>query len=891
MLRIDDFVTDNRDILNCLKTAVIKRQKELEIWDTEEMKVRFNKYKNAYNGTDTVYEYDYSTEELNAIGIVNSNDIIVIQRDVRELSRFATLAQREQLHANKRQKIIANYKEENRYVLTLMGYPYREEDYIYLGYHIDGITDNTPLHLMSQGELSILENKGILEEIIKKNEDKEYLNFIQRRIPFYVTRTADKFGLLYIDTVNYNIGYRVAEVYEYLRLAFARTVFNEYYNDSYEYYEPIMATYLICATMYVILAENPMNILEFDFTSDDILDSLYKTFSIPYVADLPKNVRIAFAEKINRVLRFKGDKSSIINIAEAFGIKDVYQYILYKEYVDFEKGYDKSKSLKDNYKLSFVRVPIGASDLHNYIYNIREGDTKAKIPFNEFVANDKRWGLGRDKLEDMVLKENFSFLTTKYIGVDNVVSLTENAFTQSEFMSFLFGNKERLGDFKLTLTKAQLPATLWEAFVYAMILIINKNGFEDDIIKDTEGLVYIYGIDNHFKLNQDIVDAFQRNLPKDMEYLTYYKTVNSSMSVVDFLDVLLHNRNALGVLRKMIETEHFDYHIMKELMKLEHMVGTMAVNHYYKDIKNYNTYSEWLSHTNPALYTHLQSLRATGANVESNMNEELLSLIEDLYNYCNPSHLAARDNLLSFLSKIKEDEAQTIKTTMFKMIAFLKSYTVDLRLSGTSYVFDDYERILSETLIKNHVWLWDRLTTTTFEEATMTVKMSGLHSYLEVTDLLHRKGERDRSKVLYPPWITVPNTVEYIRPDLNEFTYDDGFQKWFKEYDNDFFYIEDTIPHVRVKVWEHDREIIIDDYAFQKKFREFENDDVITLDILNDKYKTYFWDRHAKLGFYDTLKNKTKKRLYSDLRVYDTLIKRESGRLQTDIVDIINIGG
>ena len=225
------------------------------------------------------------------------------------------------------------------------------------------------------------------------------------------------------------------------------------------------------------------------------------------------------------------------------------------------------------------------------------------------------------------------------------------------------------------------------------------------------------------------------------------------------------------------------------------------------------------------------------------------------------------------------------------MIAFLKSYTVDLRLSGTSYIFDDYERILSETLIKNHVWLWDRLTTTTFEEATMTVKMSGLHSYLEVTDLLHRKGDTHRSKVLYPPWITVPNTVEYLRPDLNEFTYDDGFQRWYKEYDDDYFYIDDTIPHVRVKVWEHDREIIIDDFAFQKKFREFENDDVVTFDILNDKYRTYFWDRHASLGFYDTIKNKTKKREYSSLRVYDTLIKRETGRLQTDIVDIINIGG
>ena len=354
MRRIDDFVTDNRDILNCLKTAVIKKQKELEYFDTEEMRIRFNIYRNAKNKTDSVYEYEYTVEDFYNIGYYNQDNIIRIQRFPRDIKQYLSEAQCEELLENKRVEIVNGYKEENAYVLTLMGYPTKEEDYIYLGYHIDGIRDNTPIHLMSEGELSILINKGLLDEIIEKNSDKEYLNYITRRIPFYLTRTTEPFGLLYIDTTKYNVGYRVAEVYEYMRIAYMKTQYNEYYHDSYDYYEPLTATYLICGTMYMILAENPINILEFDFTSDDILDSLYKTFSIPYVADLPKSVRIAFAEKINRVLRFKGDKSSIINIAEAFGIKDVYQYILYKEYVDFEKGYDPSKSLEENYKLYFV---------------------------------------------------------------------------------------------------------------------------------------------------------------------------------------------------------------------------------------------------------------------------------------------------------------------------------------------------------------------------------------------------------------------------------------------------------------------------------------------------------------------------------------------------------
>lgn len=886
MLRIDDFVTDNRDILNCLKTAVIKKQKELEYFDTDEMRIRFNIYRNAKNQTDSIYEYDYTIKDFNDVGYFNQDNIMRMQRFPKDIKLYLNETQCENILLNKRKEIVEGYVEENEYVLTLMGQPTQIEDHIYIGEHIEGIRDFIPLHKMTEGELSILINKGIFKQILDLNEDKEYLNYITRKIPFYVTRTTEPFGLLYIDTTSYNVGYRVAEIYEYLRIAYMRTQYNEYYHDSYDYYEQLTATYLICATMYMILAENPINILEFDFTSDEILDSLYRTFSIPYVSDLPKSVRIAFAEKINRVLRFKGDKSSIINIAEAFGIKDVYQYILYKEYADFEKGYDPTKSANENYKLYFVRAPIGARDLHKFIYNVKEGDNKAKIPYDEFVSGDKRWGLGYDKLKEYALKENFSYVTTKYIGVDNVISLTENAFTQSEFLSFLFGNKKRLGDFKITLTKANIQASLWDAFVYSMILIMNKNGYEDDIIKDPEGLVYIYGIDNHFKLTEEVAEAFNSRVPKDLEYLSYYKTVNNSMSIVDFLDVLLHNRNALGVLRRMIREENFDYAIMKELMKLEHMIGTMAINHYYGKIKDYNSYSDYLATSNPPLYTHLQSLKVT-ANVEDSMNEELLSVIEDLSNYCNPSHTPARDNLLAFLSKIKEDEAQTIKTTMFKMIAFLKTYTVDLRVSNTSYVFDDYERILAEVLIKNHVWLWDRVTTTTYEEATQTVKMTGLHSYLEVTDLIHRKGARDRSKVMYPPWITVPNKTEYLRPDYNGVTFDTCFQTWSKQYDHDFVDIFESIPHIIYKVYEKDKEIIIHDSLTQKHSREYENDYVEPIEILNDKYRWYFWDRYSNLGIKDSISNKSKFDLNTDVKIYDTIKCRETNRLQTDIVDII----
>ena len=106
MLRIDDFVTDNRDILNCLKTAVIKKQKELEYFDTEEMRIRFNIYRNAKNKTDSVYEYEYTVEDFYNIGYYNQDNIIRIQRFPRDIKQYLSEAQCEELLENKRVEMV-----------------------------------------------------------------------------------------------------------------------------------------------------------------------------------------------------------------------------------------------------------------------------------------------------------------------------------------------------------------------------------------------------------------------------------------------------------------------------------------------------------------------------------------------------------------------------------------------------------------------------------------------------------------------------------------------------------------------------------------------------------------------------------------------------------------
>ena len=871
----------NKDILNCLQTAVIKRQRELERNDTTEQKVKFAKYKDAYNKTDTVYEYTYSVEDYRKIGLTDRDTIIAINQNIRDMSLYLSQEQMETLLINKREEVLANYKETNPYVLTLMGEPSNEKDYVYIPYHIDGVRDGIPVHTMTDGEISVIVNRGTLDELKEQNPTLDYLKFLNRRVTAYTVRTASQFALLYIDTTNYTVGYQVAEIYERYRMSFMRTIYNEYYNTSYEFYEALMGAYLISAVMFTILTENALSILEFDFTSDDILDSLYETFSIPNMEDLPKSVRIAFAEKINRILMNKGSRQSIIDIADAFGVGEVYQYVLYKEYRDAEVGYNPELSDEENYRLYFIRVPLKESDIHKYIYSTSSAsDGQTKIPFDDFVSIDRRWGQGTDNLSSLVLSKDFSYMTTKYIGVDNVISLVDNALSQSEFLSILFSNKEKLGDYKLNLNRPNIMASLWDAFLYCMILIINKNGYEDTIIKDSEGLCYIYGINSELALTDEVIEEFKRHLPSKYYYLLNYQKPNKNMNVSQFMDLCIHNRDTLQALRDTILNWDGDYVIAQHLVKLEDIISHMQINTYYGEMKEYDTYSKYLEYTNPELYTHLESVQANPESADYEMREELLSAIEDLQRYCNPTDDPDKASILDFLNKIQEDEASTVKTSMFKMIAFLKSYTVDMRMTGTTYVFEDYVKIMSETVAKYNIYEWSRLSIK--DECSITIHSRDLHSYLTFADQFKENSKFKISNMNLPPWLVHENDSEYIRPDYSMSVKDECYQSWYKAYEKSIVTQFDTLDSIKYKVYEND---INEMFSFDEIFRSASHDYEDTYNYITSSYFVYNNYLEYSVGkTIDVIKRTNSEReFYETTTIMDTFVNVETGRLQTDI--------
>lgn len=656
-----------------LSNIVVLRQKQLLQNETEDMSVEFIKYRDAYHKNDNVYAHTYSISELNAVGITNNDDIIRINNDSSVLRDLLSEAQLDMLLQSKRDYIINNYKERNRYVKMLMGEPYDDTEKVYLPDPVEGLDSSKSIDEFSPSEIKLIMVKGILDKLIKDNTSLGYLKYVYRKIPFMTTRTADIYGLLYVDTST-NDGYRFLERYEMTRLTFKRTMFNQMYYDLYPMYEDMMISFISASTLFDMMATEPYSIADFDFSSEDTLTSIYKTFSIPYLEKLPKQIKIALGERINRIILNKGSKSSLMDIIKAFGIDDIYQYVLHKEYKD---TFDPSLTPEENYKLSFVKVRIDSNDIVRDVINSSDDD---RIDYDKFVENDKRWGVEGDNLRSYILSKDFSYLRTKYIGVNETVDLMKDLTSSSQFMSYIFYNKDKMSNFKVKLERSLITVNIWELFVYAIVLIMNKNGYEDIILRDIEGVAYVHGLNTEYIITEGTLELFRKHLPdKYHRYIDGWVKLNEGLPMSEFMKTINDNTNLMKELKHIILNFDGPYSVYKYLCKIETLMNSMKRNDALGTLANYTKYSDFIKDSNHELFTYLELLRHS-ENASTNMSDELISIISDLNTVLELSNLSddSLDNF-AFVDKMKADEMYIIKISLFQIMAFLKTYTVDLK--------------------------------------------------------------------------------------------------------------------------------------------------------------------------------------------------------------------
>ena len=199
-----------------------------------------------------------------------------------------------------------------------------------------------------------------------------------------------------------------------------------------------------------------------------------------------------YTEKINYIdnAGIKRTKRIIKNNAELY-IKD-------SEYNDFILIKDLDYFTKINASLNpsilkFIKVPEGEL-LTNY-----KDDPNYIVSYDDIVLNDEgdTWdgGLDHKELYNKLLDHEFTITKTKYISIETLTDLTEQAFQISYFYNMLFDNlySEEQLTVKIPYIKAGHSFKFMDIICYAFSLMYLYNGVNDNIMYSPTQILYIKG--------------------------------------------------------------------------------------------------------------------------------------------------------------------------------------------------------------------------------------------------------------------------------------------------------------------------------------------------------------------------------------------------------------
>ena len=157
-------------------------------------------------------------------------------------------------------------------------------------------------------------------------------------------------------------------------------------------------------------------------------------------------------------------------------------------------------------ELKFIKVPID-DELSDY-----KNDPNYIVSYDEIVYADEgdTWdgGIPHDVLEQRLIDHDFNAVKTKYISVETVTDLTEQAFQISYFYNMLFDNlySEEALTVKIPYIQQGHTFKFMDVICYLFALMYYYNDIKDNIMYSPTQILYIKGYNFDEALNQLLDD-------------------------------------------------------------------------------------------------------------------------------------------------------------------------------------------------------------------------------------------------------------------------------------------------------------------------------------------------------------------------------------------------
>jgi len=477
--------------------------------------------------------------------------------------------------------------------------------------------------------------------------------------------------------------------------------------------------------------------LAFDIDTFDerSMRNMFASYGLDFFESVPDKYRKRILKNINYLLANKGTTRALVSIMQIFGFEDItlFKYYLVKDLAREPGG---SVSFPPSPELRFAQVE---HDEENLEAAFLDPATKWES-FESVTGSDPYW----HAVEEEVAAQDFTYVNTKYLGIDVSIDMLKSTLNHAYFYSYLYEFK-KAGDVSLpgiprmvveSSAISSEPVHILDLMVALHSLTMQIAGWEDVVVKDYYQVAYAFAtasanrhcyqeddqapwdVTLDASTDEERAAAFVANVENllgvdwddvDVETLqddvrAYLEASHGRSDLTPGTDVLYdasdldgkettpydlvrtyqENLSYASKLRQLMidETDRRRYAVLRDIY------GYKFIANFYTELFNgYDTYSEWLRAESPGLYDFVSGQDQTDALYD------IITLVENFIEECDVAveefggDTGLTDGEMSVTNAI---ELFSLTRTFIKMmIDTFKAYTTQLREFSVYYVYRD----------------------------------------------------------------------------------------------------------------------------------------------------------------------------------------------------------
>lgn len=607
------------------------------------------------------------------------------------------------------EKFLKNYEEKNNYYRMLYGLPDVGDSGIHL--NSDDVTmmnnvnfDYTKyVHEMNNDEINMLKTKGVLDNLIEKYPNKEYLKHLgESRVDPYVARHAPNFSVLYMPACDSMEVYRkFSERLKINREFIMKTIYSDAYKFNSDYYDNFIMMMIIIQSLDDMIVLSPEYIITRDLFDLRTIQYIFEASGVTYYPEIPLKYQKRLVKNLNRLIKYSSCDKNFVDICSLFGFDNIqlFKYYLLRQPIMNEDGTYKQDTKIDpetgldvddtesNYELKFVKVPINSS-IDDYVRN-----DLYYVSYDSITDKDKYWNGVYDKeyVKKKILENEFNLCITKYLSIDTIYSMTDMTFEVVYFINMLLYSGINMSS--LTIQLPELSSTaefeLTDLLITLYALKYIYYGLEDNIIYDPVNILDIKGF--NFDVDWDKLSEYVYEKGFTLEELGVSNFKIPSGGVLNFnqlMEVYLNNKNIYNHIVEQLKNAQSKeiYDIYKKIY--DSLMVSKLNYKYFRNAGNGKlpkTYTDYIMNRNSFLYDKISSCKdiLKEHDRQTEISKLINIIVDNIYIYLDSSEFRY------IFQGIPTASLDYIKQYMFKVLDFFKSYKVDFVDSHDVFYFND----------------------------------------------------------------------------------------------------------------------------------------------------------------------------------------------------------